>query len=82
MKVLNDTTVERASRPVRILQFGEGNFLRAFVDWMVDIANERGVMNTSVAVVPPRFRENASIGRLRAQGGLYHVVLEYQKWAP
>lgn len=76
MKVLNDTTIERASRPVRILQFGEGNFLRAFVDWMVDIANERGVMNTSVAVVPPRFRENASIGRLRAQGGLYHVVLE------
>lgn len=76
MKVLNYTTVERASRPVRILQFGEGNFLRAFVDWMVDIANERGVMNTSVAVVPPRFRENASIGRLRAQHGLYHVVLE------
>lgn len=67
---------ERPTHPVRILQFGEGNFLRAFVDWMVDIANERGVMNTSVAVVPPRFRENASTGRLRAQHGFYHVVLE------
>lgn len=76
MKALNETTVERPERPVRILQFGEGNFLRAFVDWMVDIANERGVMDTSVAVVPPRFRENSSIGRLAKQDGLYHVILE------
>ena len=26
--------------PERILQFGEGNFLRAFVDYFVDVANE------------------------------------------
>ncbi len=25
--------------PVRILQIGDGNFLRAFADWMIDIAN-------------------------------------------
>ena len=76
MKPLNRTTVEKRERPVRILQFGEGNFLRAFVDWMVDIANERGVTDTSVAVVSPRFRENAGIRALREQDGMYHVCLE------
>lgn len=32
IKQLNKSTVETVGRPVRILQFGEGNFLRAFVD--------------------------------------------------
>lgn len=27
--------------PERILQFGEGNFLRAFVDCFIDLMNER-----------------------------------------
>lgn len=76
MKPLNGTTVEKRERPVRILQFGEGNFLRAFVDWMVDIANERGVTDTAVAVVSPRFRDNAGIRALRKQDGMYHVCLE------
>lgn len=76
MKPLNRTTVEKRERPVRILQFGEGNFLRAFVDWMVDIANGCGVTDTSVAVVSPRFRDNAGIRALREQDGMYHVCLE------
>ncbi len=29
-------------RPVRVLQIGDGVFLRGFFDWMVDIANEKG----------------------------------------
>ncbi|MBR6709302.1 MAG: tagaturonate reductase, partial [Clostridia bacterium] len=41
------------TRPVRILQFGEGNFLRAFVDYMVDIANKAGVYNGNIAIVQP-----------------------------
>ena len=41
IKKLNRTTVEKVERPVKILQFGEGNFLRAFVDWQIDIANEK-----------------------------------------
>ncbi|MDH6307947.1 mannitol-1-phosphate/altronate dehydrogenase, partial [Dysgonomonas sp. PFB1-18] len=31
MKQLNKSTVEKKNLPVKILQFGEGNFLRAFV---------------------------------------------------
>ena len=30
-----------------VIQFGEGNFLRAFVDYMIDIANEKGVFDGS-----------------------------------
>ena len=29
--------------PVKVMQFGEGNFLRAFVDYFYDIANEKPV---------------------------------------
>ena len=53
IKQLNKSTVETVGRPVRILQFGEGNFLRAFVDWQIDIANEKGVMDAGVAVCQP-----------------------------
>lgn len=35
--------------PVTILQLGDGNFLRGFVDWMVGIANGQGVMKAGIA---------------------------------
>lgn len=59
--------------PVRILQFGEGNFLRAFVDYFFDLANEKGGYNSKVAVVQP-----IAAGRkkeLNDQDGLYTVYL-------
>ncbi len=40
-------------RPVKVLQFGEGNFLRAFVDYFLDIANEKGVFDGSIVLVKP-----------------------------
>ena len=77
MQQLNNKTIgDRRSHPVKVLQFGEGNFLRAFVDWMIDIANEKGVTDCSVAVVSPRFKNNAGIGMLKEQDGLFHVCLE------
>ena len=39
--------------PVRVLQFGEGNFLRGFMDWMIQEMNDRGLFNGKVAVVVP-----------------------------
>lgn len=76
MDKLSNKTAARKARPIRILQFGEGNFLRAFADWMIDIANEHGVMDAGVAVVAPRFGDKPAIRSLRAQDGLYHVMLE------
>lgn len=76
MKELKKDTAEKRIHPVRILQFGEGNFLRGFFDWMIEESNRRGITDTSVAVVSPRFKENETIKGLQKQDGLYHVCLE------
>ena len=79
IKELNKRTAEKVERPVTILQFGEGNFLRAFVDWQIDIANEKGVMNAGIAICKPRAASGEGIGtieRLQQQDGLYHTYLE------
>lgn len=66
-------TIQPADRPVRMIQFGEGNFLRAFVDWMVDIANEQGTTDIGIAVVQPI--PTGTLPLLRDQQGLYTVLL-------
>ena len=80
IKVLNKKSVEKVERPVKILQFGEGNFLRAFVDWQIDIANEKGVMNSGVAIcqpiIDPEKKVLKVIDLLNEQDHLYHVYLE------
>ncbi len=59
--------------PCGILQIGDGNFLRAFADWMIDIANGAGVFNGRVTMVQPLAAGIA--GRMSAQGNLYTVLL-------
>lgn len=61
------------ARPVKVLQFGEGNFLRGFADWMIDLANEKCGFDGAVQMVKPR--PHGSTDAINAQGGLYHVVL-------
>lgn len=39
--------------PERVLQFGEGNFLRAFVDYFIDMMNEHAGFNSKVVLVQP-----------------------------
>lgn len=63
-----------AERPVKIIQFGEGNFLRAFVDWMVQEMNEKADFNGNVAVVQPI--ETGMTDRLNDQDGLYTLILK------
>jgi tagaturonate reductase len=60
--------------PERIIQFGEGNFLRAFVDWMVNKMNKETEFNASVVVVQPL--ATGMIDMLNEQDGLYHVNLQ------
>lgn len=76
MNLLNKTTIQKPKRPVKILQFGEGNFLRAFVDWMIDGANEKKLMNHSITVVQP-IPQGENIRQIfERQDCLYHVYLE------
>ncbi len=58
--------------PLRILQFGAGNFIRAFVDWMVEVLNEEAGFNAGVVVVKPT--AGGDYEALRAQDGLFHVL--------
>lgn len=76
MKALNATTVAKPQLPVKILQFGEGNFLRAFVDWMINKANESGIMNHGIAVVQPIAGGEMIRDLFSKQDSLYHVYLE------
>ena len=39
--------------PERVLQFGDGNFLRAFADHFIDEMNEKADFDTKVVVVQP-----------------------------
>lgn len=60
-------------RPVRVLQYGEGNFLRAFVDWKIDILNEKTDFNSNVVIVQPLKQGLGDM--LNEQKGLYTTVL-------
>ena len=44
---------EIKKRPERIIQFGEGGFLRGFVDWMVQKLNDNGTYDGNIVVVQP-----------------------------
>lgn len=76
MKPLNATTVEKPQLTEKILQFGEGNFLRAFVDWMIDGANQKGIMSHGIAVVQPIAQGDFVKNIFNQQDSLYHVYLE------
>ncbi len=59
--------------PVRIIQFGEGNFLRAFFDWQIDLLNERTGLDAGVVVVRPIARPDFPL--LDTQGGVYTTLI-------
>ncbi|OIJ14686.1 altronate oxidoreductase [Anaerobacillus alkalilacustris] len=59
--------------PEKVIQFGEGNFLRAFVNWMIHEMNKQGLFNGKVAVVQPI--EQGLIPMINEQDGLYTVVM-------
>ena len=56
------------------MQFGGGNFLRAFVDWMVDVLNNETDFNGGIAIVKPT--AGGDYSELKAQDGLFTVVLD------
>jgi tagaturonate reductase len=59
--------------PIRVLQFGEGNFMRAFVDYFFDISNEKAGFNGKVALVQPISQGLTQL--VNNQEGLYTLYL-------
>ncbi len=64
----------QGKHPIRVAQFGTGNFLRAFADYMIDVANERGCFDSDIVMV--KQVPGSGPDRLAAQGGQYHVILQ------
>lgn len=64
---------QECKRPTKVLQFGEGNFLRAFIGDYVHELNERSQFNGGIAVIQP-IREGM-LTELRKQGGAYTLFL-------
>lgn len=61
-----------ANMPERVLQFGEGNFLRAFVDWQFNELITSKLFNGSIVVIQPLAQ--GMVQQLNDQEGLYTVV--------
>ncbi|MBQ0070664.1 MAG: tagaturonate reductase, partial [Spirochaetales bacterium] len=59
--------------PEKVLQFGEGNFLRAFVDYWFDLTNEKAGWNGKCVLVQPIAPGLAKM--INEQEGLYTLYL-------
>jgi tagaturonate reductase len=58
----------------KILQFGEGNFLRGFVDFFVQLMNEKNSFDAAVQIIQPRRESLSPVSQaLNAQGGCYQI---------
>lgn len=73
MEQLSAKSVEVKKRPIKVLQFGEGNFLRAFVDYMFDICNEKGLFDGSIVLAKPI--EFGNLEQFKKQDNIYTVSL-------
>ncbi|MCR5710293.1 MAG: tagaturonate reductase [Bacteroidales bacterium] len=75
MERLNRSTAPQAKKYTeKVIQFGEGNFLRAFIEWIIWKTNQKTDFNGSVVVVQPI--EKGMVGWLNEQDGLYHLNLQ------
>ena len=68
---------EKKIRTEKIIQFGEGGFLRGFVDWIVQLTNEASDFDASVVVVQPI--ENGMCAKLEEQNCVYTHVMRGMK---
>ena len=74
MKLLTKEIAKKEYKKIKIMQFGEGNFLRAFTDWIIQKMNDSGKYEGHVVVVQP-----LSFGRvkeLEEQDGLFTLYLQ------
>ncbi len=81
MEKLNYATLEASGyngyilkdAPEKVMQFGEGNFLRAFVNYWFDLANEKAGWNGKCCLVQPIAPGLANM--INEQEGLYTLYL-------
>ncbi|WP_342269066.1 tagaturonate reductase [Spiroplasma endosymbiont of Aspidapion aeneum] len=74
MKKINEIYKKTSNYKTKIIQFGEGNFLRAFIDWQIQQLNKATNFNGGVVIVQPI--KDGMCEKLLEQKNLYTVVLE------
>ena len=74
MERLNRKDFKADLHPTRVIQFGEGNFLRAFVDWIIFEMNRKLDFDAGVTVVQPIDR--GMVGMLKEQDCLYTLIMK------
>lgn len=73
LKLSRENFGENSNLPIKVLQFGEGNFLRAFVDYSFFKLNKELDFNAGVAVVQPL--AGGMVDMIEKQDGLYTLFL-------
>ncbi|WP_413736897.1 tagaturonate reductase [Sodalis sp. RH21] len=73
MQTLNRQNFPGRQYTDRVIQFGEGNFLRAFIDWQLDLLNEHTDLDAGVVIVRPINTDFPP--SLSTQDGLYTTVI-------
>ncbi|MFV8758449.1 tagaturonate reductase, partial [Yersinia enterocolitica] len=73
MLTLNRRDFPGRHHPDKVIQFGEGNFLRAFVDWQLDLLNEHTSLDAGIVVVRPINSDYPP--SLSTQDGLYTTII-------
>ncbi|WP_439488679.1 tagaturonate reductase [Algoriphagus sp.] len=72
MKLLSRPNITSSNRPVKILQFGNGNFLRGFTDWMIEKANQANVFDGDIHIV--QVHSKSGNNPMKDQDCLFHVI--------
>jgi tagaturonate reductase len=71
--------VQKKKRPVKVLQFGTGNFLRGFADWMIEILNEKTDFDGSIHIIQSHGKSIPE--DFVKQNYNYHVFVRgFQRW--
>jgi tagaturonate reductase len=72
---LSKSYVKNVQRfPTRCIQFGEGNFLRAFIDWQIQQMNKQGLFQGGVTIIQPL--PGGIVHKFAEQDYLFTVILE------
>lgn len=58
MEIKDKIIKDNSKYPKKILQFGQGNFLRGFVDWIIDLSNDDESLKSSLVVAKATERGN------------------------
>ena len=73
LNICEKIPAKHSNLPVKVLQIGEGNFLRGFADWMIDTANEQGILGSSIVLCQPIA---AGLGdMINKQKGQYTLIM-------